>query len=396
MAAFALPGEPAVAPARAFVPSLTAAVFVALLGTLVFGPFLPFIARDLEVSVALAGQVQAQMMLLAVVLGLIVGPLADRDGCRRMLLLGLFSVALSAAALALATSWPAFLLLASIGAIGRASVVPLAAMVATYQREPAAGRRALSRVLSGVSLAGIVGVPILTMIGALHWRVAFVALGLASASVGQLCRFRLPPDAPPVGSAAPWRSTLASYAPLLRDRPSLGLIGASVLGNAGAWAMLTYLGAFLVERHGLSAQAVGAVYMAGGSALLVGNVAAAAGARSLLPRSVLMLTRLGGGLAWSAAFSQPLPPAGVALLVALGMLLAGLGAVPLPAILATESRAGSGTTQTLNFSALSLGVALGSAAGGLAPTVADYSGLAHCTLAFSAAAAGLIWWTRPG
>ena len=51
--------SPAAASSRLFVPSLTAAVFVPTLFSVAFGPFLAFIAREFETSVALVGQVQA-------------------------------------------------------------------------------------------------------------------------------------------------------------------------------------------------------------------------------------------------------------------------------------------------------------------------------------------------
>ena len=58
------------------------------------GSFLAVIARDLETTVPLLGQTATASLLCAAFFGLAVGPLADRYGRRRLLLVGLAGVAL--------------------------------------------------------------------------------------------------------------------------------------------------------------------------------------------------------------------------------------------------------------------------------------------------------------
>ena len=66
-----------VLPAKGLVPMLTLAMFVNHLNVIAWNPFLPFMATELGVTVALLGQVPAFMMLFATSLGLVIGPLAD-------------------------------------------------------------------------------------------------------------------------------------------------------------------------------------------------------------------------------------------------------------------------------------------------------------------------------
>jgi predicted MFS family arabinose efflux permease len=68
--------------------ALVGASFLGALTSVALGPFLPMIARDLRTSVPLLGQTATAALLSAAVLGLIVGPLADRYGHRRLLLAG--------------------------------------------------------------------------------------------------------------------------------------------------------------------------------------------------------------------------------------------------------------------------------------------------------------------
>ena len=81
--------------------ALVGASFLGALTSVALGPFLPVIARDLRTSVPLLGQTATAALLSAAVLGLIVGPLADRYGHRRLLLAGLWAVTSILAFLAL-------------------------------------------------------------------------------------------------------------------------------------------------------------------------------------------------------------------------------------------------------------------------------------------------------
>src|SRR5215218_10067240 len=76
-------------------------------------PFLPVIAADLRTSVALLGQITAASMLVAAALSLVVGPLADHSGHRRLLLAGTLAVVVSALGTALART-AAILLLVTL------------------------------------------------------------------------------------------------------------------------------------------------------------------------------------------------------------------------------------------------------------------------------------------
>ena len=124
-----------VLPAKGLVPMLTLAMFVNHLNVIAWNPFLPFIATELGVAVALLGQVPALMMLLATSLGLLIGPLADHYGYRRTLLVCLLAVVTSSLATGLATTLPLLVLAALVGAVGRAAIMPVAqAIVASILR----------------------------------------------------------------------------------------------------------------------------------------------------------------------------------------------------------------------------------------------------------------------
>jgi predicted MFS family arabinose efflux permease len=239
-----------VSPARGLVPTLTLATFINHLNVIAWNPFLPFIAADLGVAVELLGQVPALMMLLATFLGLVIGPLADHYGYRRTLCVGLLAVVTSSLATGLAATLPLLVLAALVGAVGRATIMPVAqAIVAISFADDTVRRHAVSRTQSGGPLAATVGVPLLTASAAvLQWRGAFVVLsGLALATTLILWRI-LPRDEASGHGQVHLKSILAAYQPLVRHRASLTLIAAACLEHAGVWAMWTYYGVFYVQQ----------------------------------------------------------------------------------------------------------------------------------------------------
>ena len=69
--------------ATGLIPILTLATFTNHLNVVAWrNPFLPFIALTHGIGIGLLGQVPALMLLLSALLGLVIGPLADRYGYR--------------------------------------------------------------------------------------------------------------------------------------------------------------------------------------------------------------------------------------------------------------------------------------------------------------------------
>jgi DHA1 family inner membrane transport protein len=217
------------------------------------GPFLPVIAEELGTPVFLLGQIPAGTGLLAALLGLVVGPLADHFGYRGTLIVSLLCVVASAAATGLAPTFPFLLLVTLVGSVGRAAVTPVAqSIAATRYREEDARRRALSLITVGSSCAIIFGLPLLTTIASFSdWRIAYFLLGGATLGIACLLSRLLPPDSERPTGRPSLRRALTAYTPLRHHRPTLCLLGASLLGSTGLFAIWSYVAVFLTERYGL-------------------------------------------------------------------------------------------------------------------------------------------------
>jgi predicted MFS family arabinose efflux permease len=209
---------------------------VSTLNTIALLPFMPVVADELETSVAALGQVTAMSMALATGLGLVAGQYADRFGYRRILLLGVATVVVSAFGSAVAANFVVLLLAGLIGAVSRAVVAPISTTIAGTWFEDVARQSALGLVTAAAAGAAIVGLPLLTAVAALsNWRVAFMTLGFAAVGVVLLTWWGLT-EARPVSSStldlrqireptvrccAP-ASPLASWDRISSDRPPGG------------------------------------------------------------------------------------------------------------------------------------------------------------------------------
>ena len=393
------PAAPAL-PAHAGSPLLLAAIclapLVGLLLAVALSPFFTVVAADLGVPVALLGQIPAASMLVAAALSLVVGPLADQAGHRRLLLAGTLAVVASALGTALAPSFAILLLVALVGAVSRAIIQPVALALTGAHFRGAGQRRAISLVVAAASGAPIVGVPILTALGAAFgWRTAFAALAAAALVVAALAARVIPPDPGHVGARPSWRTVLGAYPPLLRHAPTLGLIGASLLRSGAAWAWFTYYGAYLIEVRHLGVQQAGWGYTGVGLGFFAGSLLAGGRLGRLPPRPLI----IGTALVQALTLLNPLVPGlglpAVLALNGLGAATMGLANVTATLLLGRESPAGRATTMTANQAAFSLGSATGSALGGLLLALGDYHTIALAGPLPCLAAAALVWRSRP-
>jgi MFS transporter, DHA1 family, inner membrane transport protein len=388
--------EAKVSARMALLASICLPPFVAGLGTIAYAPFFPVIARDLGTTVPLLGQISAPTTLAAAVLGLLVGPIADRHGYRRILLIGLLGVVAGSLSVALAPSIAIMLVAMLIAAIGRAIVQPLSVAIAGSNLDEASRRRAISLVTAAVAGTAIVGLPVLTALAdAFGWRIAFLALTALSVAVVLLAARVLPIDQPVDGAAIDVGTILRAYVPALHHSPTFGMIASSVLISTGMASIWTYLGAFLVEERHFSVAETGVAYAFVGGGLLAGSLLAGGrlGALPLRPLAIITVA-LFGPVGLSVFF---LSAGTIVVLVSLAATtaLVGIANVARTTLLLKETPAGRATTTTLNVTAQSIGHALGSAIGGLLLVLGGYQAIALGVLAFASVAAFLTWLSRP-
>jgi MFS transporter, DHA1 family, inner membrane transport protein len=362
---------------RLTVPGLCLGSFVTVLTFAAPAPFFTVMARDLHTTVPLLGQVSAAMLVMSAALGLLIGPLADRYGHRRLILFGLMAAAATQLVYGVTPTFQILFLASITGALADATVPGLSLAIATTRFSGTAARRAVGWTVAALASAAIIGVPILTTIaGFTTWRTAFLSASLSTLVVTALVARWLPADTAGAASSLRLRTVLGSYRPLRHDDAMLRLFACGVLRAVCWFGFLTYLGAFLDERLGLSTPQVGLVYMLGGSGYFLGSLAAAGPLARVAPMPLLALGNSVMAIAAGVVYTGAL---GTALTIALIPVLAFAGAVGwvgLVGLLADRTPLSAGTTMVLNGSLTNVGAFGGSAIGGALLALSGYTGLA--------------------
>ena len=383
---------------RADEPLLLALCVASFLGTLSFvslAPFFPEMARDLDTSVPLLGQVVAAVLLVASVLGLLVGPVADQYGSRRLMVAGMIAIAVTMLGVGLAPSYLVLLLVSPAGGVGGATILGLPLAIAGARFADAARRRAIGWTVASMAAASVGGVPLVTTIGgSVGWRAVFSGIGIAALGSAWLVQIALPRDVARATAPLRPRALLAAYQPLLHHRPTLLLYSATALRTICWFGLLTYFGAFLSEELRLSTRQVGIAYMLGGAGYCGGSLAAGGRLGALPPRPLIAASNTIMGLLVGLLVVLPLDAMATVALLPVTAFIAAIGSVGLTSLLADETPAGVATTMALNGAVFNVGAAGGAGMGGLLLALGGYDALGLGLPVFALAAALVVW--RPG
>ncbi|AYF99575.1 MFS transporter [Protaetiibacter intestinalis] len=358
---------------------------------------LPQIAQDLLPGVWASSSddaiAQAGVMIAAYALGVVVGAptiavFAARVPRRIILLALTVAFTLGTVASALAPTFGLVVLFRFVAALPHGAYFGIAALVAASLMGPGKRGQGVALVLSGLTVANVVGVPLITALGqSAGWRIAYLVVAAIFAASVVAIRLTVPtqpgdPDATP-------RRELGAFA-----RPAVwfALLTGSV-GFAGFFAVYSYVAPLTTEVTGLPESAVPWALVTLGVGMTLGNLLGGWAADRGVLRALFLCFGVFAvvllGLALTAA--QPLGLFGF--LFGVG----GAAAALSPAI-QTRLMDVAGDSQTLaaavNHSALNIGNALGAFLGGaviaagwgyLAPT---WLGLVLCAPGILLALAG--------
>src|SRR5882724_3817303 len=241
-------------PARSFWPAVLAlgvGGFAIGTGEFVIMGLLPEVARDLGVTIPQAGHV-ISAYALGVVIGAPVLAVLAAHWPRRMLLVALMALfAAGNLASAMAPGYLSMNLLRFVAGLPHGTYFGVAALVAASLAPPQRRASAVGLVMSGLTSATLVGVPIAAWLGQhLGWRAAFVLVGAIAALACILIR-RCVPHLPAAQGAGPMRE-LGALA-----RPQVWLtLGIGAIGLGGMFSVFSYIKPLLTEVTGMSIAAV--------------------------------------------------------------------------------------------------------------------------------------------
>ncbi|MEV6739194.1 MFS transporter [Streptomyces sp. NPDC051104] len=150
---------------------------------MVMAGILPLIARDLDVSLSVAGQVVTVFALSYGILAPVLATATAKWPRRRVLLTALAVFTLANSLTALAPSYGVLLATRVLAAVGAALYTPTANAVAAAVVPPERRGRAIAVVTGGLTVATALGVPLGTWIGRTEWRLTmWLVTGLGAAA----------------------------------------------------------------------------------------------------------------------------------------------------------------------------------------------------------------------
>ncbi|MDX6229059.1 MAG: hypothetical protein QOI76_2449 [Frankiales bacterium] len=344
---------------RAGLVTLAAAAFVAVTTETMPTGLLPQIGAGFHVSQSQAGTLIGAYALVVAIGSVPLAVVTNRLPRKALILFTLAAYAASAILTVATSSFGVALGARIVGGVAHALFFAVASAYVTRLVPPHLVGRATAVLQTGGSLALVFGVPLGTAIGvATGWRSAFLVLAVASLAL-MVAALRL---LPAVNSPRP-----VSWAEALRGLRAPGLLAISLVAAiafAGHFSSYTYI-APLLRRGGVSSDHVSTVLLVFGLGGMVGVWIAGASA-DRFPRGALICSfvalPLTTVLFWASA--------GFAAGTVATAFVWAMAFVAIPTLITTSAlRAGSGhpdMAAALINSVCNIGIAIGSAVGGIA------------------------------
>ncbi|MEH3134257.1 MAG: MFS transporter [Mycolicibacterium neoaurum] len=229
---------------------------------------LPDIARGFDVSEPTAGHVISAYALGVVIGAPTIAALTARVP-RRALLLGLMAVfTLGNLASALAPSYATLVVARFVAGLPHGAFFGIAALAAAHLMGPRNRAKAVAYVLSGLTVATVLGVPLASWLGqAFGWRSAFalvVVIGLITLTA---LWFWLPAQLRTMHVTSP----LTELGALRRPQVWLAVM-VGMIGFGGMFAVYTYISTTMTDVAGLPRALVPVALMVFGLGMVVGNL----------------------------------------------------------------------------------------------------------------------------
>ncbi|MFB1294994.1 MFS transporter [Mycobacterium sp. pW049] len=321
---------------------------------------LPDIAQGLGVSEPAAGHVISAYALGVVVGAPLIAAVTARMA-RRTLLLALMAVfTIGNLASMMAPTYESLIAARFLAGLPHGAYFGVAALVAAHLMGPQNRAKAVAHVLTGLTVATVLGVPVASWLGqSLGWRAAFGLVVAVGAITLAALWFWLPPQLKTMRTSSP----LTELGALRRPQVWLALM-VGMIGFGGMFAVYTYVTTTMTDVAGLPRSLVPLALMMFGLGMFFGNLV---GGR-LADRSVVRALYLSmGALAMTlAVFVVASRTPWTALLVLFCIGLTGSAVGPaLQTRLMDVAHDAQTLAAALNHSALNIGNATGAWIGGL-------------------------------
>ena len=366
-------------------------VFSASSQVIIVSPILPRIGEALGIPAALQGWLITSYALMLSVFALITGPISDRIGRRRILLVGCGSMA---GALLLHGVADSFLSLLAVRAVAGAAGGMLSGGAVAYVGDYFPYERrgwANGWVMSGIAFGQIIGIPVGTLLAdwfGFRWAFLMFALTMLLATF-LIWRFVPQPEVERDRHPLSLRRALANYADLLKRPEVTAATVVYLLMFFSIGLYVIYLPTWLEENLGVSGTAIASLFFVGGIANVLTGPLAGRLSDDLGRKPLIITSCVGLGLVMPAT-TYVVTNMWVAYgMFALAMVMVAMRMSPLQSLMTALAPAQRrGILMSLAVAIGQLGIGIGGAVAGLAYT--EYGYLSNTVIA--AVSIGLMAW----
>src|SRR5258706_8647683 len=364
----------------------TATFFVTSAGASM-APFLNLITRDLATTLPAVAHLFSIQALAWGVASLVAAMVSDRFGRRAILVGGIFLIRMMRLGFSISDTYAAAVGWQILSGIGGGAFMGIVYAVVSEHVTPGIRGRAMSWVITGQSLSLVLGVPLVTLLGAFGgWRGAIATHGVFVLLSAIAVRLATPPDPPRHPHSVHAKTP---YAALFKPK-LIALLAAGTTERMCFAVIAIFLPAYLQHAYDIALGGLALVLGLVAAGNLIGNVIG--GRIADRTRSRARVFAIGSALTAVAALPLLAWHPGLTVSVALGLLFSLVIAAGRPSLMATLAEMPSelrGTLFGLNITMASMGWLMAGSVGGWLIAISGFAGLGAVSALVAALGCGV-------
>ena len=354
---------------------LALTVFATISAILIVPPLLVEIATDLDISVAVAGQLATATFAAWAVMGISGGPLSDSFGRRPVALVSLAVLSISTLACAIAPNLETLLALRVLTGLGGGAIPPNLVGSVADVISPARRARAVGALLGIQGIAAAVSVPLVAVLADFGgWRLPFGVYGAVLVAGLAANWLWLPKER---GERVRNWAYFSRYKSLVSLRFFRVAVAVNLTQRIAFWGSISFFAAYLINTFDLSVGFVALPLAIAALGQTLGNYAASYAANLRYRAAFIAAVTVVGGAFGLALFSIEM---GLWATVAVATVSSGLLSMTFP-ILITASTEYSGESKATGVGLMGFsnqtGGMLGAAIAGALLASVGYVGIGY-------------------
>jgi len=351
-------------------------IFSASSQIIIIAPILPVIGIQLNMPEALQGVLVTSYAVMVGIFALIIGPISDKIGRRRVLLIGTLSMAIALSLHGLAQTWQQLLFMRALaGVAGGLLSGSAVSYVGDYFPVERRGWTT-GWIMSGAATGQIVGIPLGTVMAEFFgFRIPFLMFGLTMFATWFLVA-RYVPQPPVRLNRMPITvsGSIRAYVQLLKRPKILAATGSFFLMFISVGLFIVYFPTWLQHSFDVNGTYIASLFLVGGVANVILGPRAGALSDKIGRKALVMISCLITSLVFAATtFAIVAPWIGYPFIFIV-MSLVAMRVSPFQALLTelvTDEKRGS--LLSLNAALGQAGLGLGGAVAGVLYTIQGYA-----------------------